>query len=206
MMIMTGHTLMMMMSGLFVRNRHPSQYIPTMLAPRIERTAVHMPGLFRKLCERSFGTMEEDEEEGKVLLRLGQVGSYWTAEDRLAREGTKKPSGCGCVTFMYIRRCVMWKLTKWLRIITAEDSFFSYILKSCRRRPEPFSWSIILFFSGGRAERRQFPFCRLCVATSKFSMRVNIYAIAYSSGVSYYIIFSRGRFWSETLFRYWKPD
>lgn len=108
MMIMTGHSLMMMMmmmSGLFVRNGHPSP-IPTMLAPRIEPTAVHMPGLFRKLCERSFGTMEEDEDD-EVLLRLGQVGrlgSYWTAEDRLAREGTKKPSGCGCVTFMYIRR------------------------------------------------------------------------------------------------------
>lgn len=43
-----------------------------MLAPRIEPTAVHMPGLFRKLCERSFGTMEEEEDEvGKVLLRLG---------------------------------------------------------------------------------------------------------------------------------------
>lgn len=67
--------------------------------------------------------------------------------------------------------------------------FFSYILKSFRRRREPlfFFWSIIFFFSGGRAERRQFPFCRLCVATSKFSMRVNIYAIAYSSGVSYLI-------------------
>lgn len=45
--------------------------IPTMLAPRIEPTAVHMPGLFRKLCERSFGTMEEEEDEvGKV----GKVG------------------------------------------------------------------------------------------------------------------------------------
>lgn len=53
--------MMMMMSGLFVRNRHPSQYIPTMLAPRIEPTAVHMSGLFRKLCERFFGTMVDDE-------------------------------------------------------------------------------------------------------------------------------------------------
>lgn len=60
--------MMMMMSGLFVRNRHPSP-IPTMLAPRIEPTAVHMPGLFRKLCERSFGTMEEDEED-----EVGKVG------------------------------------------------------------------------------------------------------------------------------------
>lgn len=34
--------------------------IPTMLAPRI-------PGPFRKLCERSFGTMEEEDDEvGKV--------------------------------------------------------------------------------------------------------------------------------------------
>lgn len=75
MMIMTGHTLMMMMmmSGLFVRNRHPSQ-LPTMLAPRIEPTAVHMPGLFRKLCERSLGTMEEEEDDDEVLLRFqGQV-------------------------------------------------------------------------------------------------------------------------------------
>lgn len=41
--------------------------IPSMLAPRIEPTAVHMPGLFRKLCERFFGTMEEEDEEvGKV--------------------------------------------------------------------------------------------------------------------------------------------
>jgi len=65
---MTGHSLimMMMMSGLFVRNRHPSP-LSTMLALRIEPTAVHMPGLFRKLCERSFGTMEEEEDEvGKV--------------------------------------------------------------------------------------------------------------------------------------------
>lgn len=37
--------------------------IPTMLALRIERTAVHMPGLFRKVCERSFGTMEEEDDE-----------------------------------------------------------------------------------------------------------------------------------------------
>lgn len=69
--------------------------IPSMLAPRIEPTAVHMPGLFRKLCERFFGTMEEEDED-----EVGKVGSYWTAEDRLAREGTKKPSGCGCVTFI----------------------------------------------------------------------------------------------------------
>lgn len=38
--------------------------IPTMLAPRIEPTAVHMPGLFRKLCERFFGTMEEEDGGG----------------------------------------------------------------------------------------------------------------------------------------------
>lgn len=64
--------MMMMTSGLFVRNGHPSP-IPTMLAPRIEPTAVHMPGLFRKLCERSFGTMvEEDEDEvGKVPVVTG---------------------------------------------------------------------------------------------------------------------------------------
>lgn len=61
----------------------------------------------------------------------------------------------------------MWKLTKWLRIITAEDSFFSYILKSFRRRREPFFffWSIIFFFffSGGRAEKEgSSPFVGMC--------------------------------------------
>lgn len=35
--------------------------------------------------DRSFGTMEEEDED-----EVGKVGSYWTAEDRLAREGQKK--------------------------------------------------------------------------------------------------------------------
>lgn len=99
----------------------------------------------------------------------------------------------------------MWKLTKWLRIITAEDSFFLIYWNPFDDVENLFFLLIYHFFLFWRQsrKRRQFPFCRLCVATSKFNMRVNIYAIAYYSGVSYYIIFSRSRFWSETLFRYW---
>lgn len=175
--------MMMMMSGLFVRNGHPSP-IPTMLAPRIEPTAVHMSGLFRKLCERSFGTMEEEDE-------VGRLGSYWTAGYRLAREGKRKTLrlrlrhfyvyqkvGCDVETYKeienhYGRRFFLFLYIEIVSTSSSRTFFFLLIYH-------------FFLFLGGRAERRQFPFCRLCVATSKFNMRVNIYAIAYYSGVSYY--------------------
>lgn len=67
--------------------------------------------------------------------------------------------------------------------------FLSYLLKSFRRRRRESFFSFDLsFFSFLEAKQKEgsSPFCRLCVATSKFNMRVNIYAIAYYSGVSYY--------------------
>lgn len=136
-----------------------------MLALRIERTAVYMPGLFRKLCERSFGTMEEEDEDevGKVLLRLGQVGSYWTAGYRLAREGQNKILRLRLRHFYVYQKvgCDV-KTYKVIENHYGRRFFLSYILKSFRRRRESFFFFLLIyhffFFSRGRAERRQFPF------------------------------------------------
>lgn len=187
MMIMTGHTLMMMMmmmSGLFVRNGHPSP-IPTMLAPRIEPTAVHMPGLFRKLCERSLGTMEEDNEVGKV----GKVGSYWTANTGLHERDKKKILRLRLRHFYVYQKVCDVKTYKVIENHYGRRFFLSYILKSFRRRRESFfSFDLSFFFLFWRQSRKKaVPLLSVCVATSKFNMRVNIYAIAYYSGVSYLI-------------------
>lgn len=126
-----------------------------MLALRIERTAVYMPGLFRKLCERSLGTMEEDEDE------VGKVGSYWTAGYRLAREGQNKILRLRLRHFYVYQKvgCDV-KTYKVIENHYGRRFFLSYILKSFRLRRESFfSFDLsFFFFSGGRAERRQFPF------------------------------------------------
>lgn len=125
--------------------------------------------------------MEEEDEVGKV-------GSYWTAEDRLAREGKKKnPPAAAASLFMYIRGCDV-KTYKVIENHYGRRFFLLYILKSFRRRRrESFFLLIYHFFLFWRQSRKKaVPLLSVCVATSKFNMRVNIYAIAYYSGVSYY--------------------